>query len=239
MLIFAHRGVAYRGADENSVEAFCRAVEYGIDGVELDIRLTKDEQPVVVHDVDLRRIAGNNQKIEKLLWKDVREIKLRHGSSIPLLDEVTACVPPPKKIDFEVKDHAAVHLLIRKLHTSKNLRERSMISSFKKEVLECAEADVAEVPRLLLMRRWPVRLGKFAEWLSLHPVQGIGLDAGFWTERRCRWVRAHGAQVISWEHYGIKSTERRARRMLKLGVDIMIVNKPQVYLEIPDLRGET
>ncbi len=129
MLIIAHRGVAHRGADENSVEAFCRAAELNIDGVELDIRLTKDEEPVIVHDVDLRRVAGNNRKIEDLLWKEVREIKLRHGSSIPLLDDVTACIPAPMKIDFEVKDHTAVHLVIRKLSTSKGVGERSLILS--------------------------------------------------------------------------------------------------------------
>ena len=231
MLIFAHRGVAHRGADENSVEAFCRAVEFDIDGIELDIRLTRDEEPVIVHDVDLRRIAGNNRKIEDLLWKEAREIKLRHGSSIPLLDDVTACIPPPMKIDFEVKDHAAVHLLIKKLNTSKGLRERSIISSFNKYVLECAEIEVPEVSRFLLMRRWPMRISKFAEWLKRHPIQGIGLDAALWNNRRCRWIREHGAQVISWEHYGIKSTPMRAKRMMKLGVDIMIVNNPEVYLE--------
>lgn len=235
MLIFAHRGVAYHGADENSVEAFCRAVEFEIDGIELDIRLTKDEEPVIFHDVDLRRSAGNNRKVEDLLWKDLREIKMRHGSTIPLLDDVTACIHAPMKIDFEVKDHAAVHLLIRKLHTSKGLRERSMISSFKKEVLECAHLEVPEVPRLLLMRRWPVRIKKFEEWIERHPIQGIGLDAALWNDRRCAWVRQHGAGVIAWEHYGIKSTEGRAKRMKKLGVDIMIVNNPEVY---SDARGE-
>lgn len=231
MLIIAHRGVAHRGADENSVEAFCRAVESDIDGVELDIRLTKDDEPVIVHDVDLRRVAGNNKKIENLLWKEAREIKLRHGSSIPLLDDVTACIPAPMLIDFEVKDHAAVHLLIRKLNTSKGLRDRSMISSFNKNVLECAEIEVPEVSRYLLMRRWPVRINKFAEWIEKHPIQGIGLDAALWNERRCKWVRDHGANVIAWEHYGVKSTAKRAKRMLKLGVHAMIVNKPEVYLE--------
>lgn len=231
MLIISHRGVAHRGADENSVDAFCRAAELPIDGIELDLRLTRDEEPVIVHDVDLRRIAGNNRKIEDLLWKEVREIKLRHGSSIPLLDDVTACIPSPMKIDFEVKDHSAVHLLIRKLQTSKGLRERSMVSSFNKEVLECAHIEIPEVPRFLLMRRWPIRIGKFAEWVQRHGLDGVGLDAALWNERRCRWVREHGAKVVAWEHYGIKSTPKRAKRMLNLGVDVMIVNQPNVYLE--------
>lgn len=232
MLIFAHRGVAHRGADENSIEAFKKAAEFEIDGIELDIRLTRDDEAVVFHDADLRRSAGNNRKVEDLLWKDLRDIKMRHGSSIPLLDDVTACIHAPTKIDFEVKDHSAVHLLIRKLNTSKGLRERSMVSSFKKEVLECAQIEVPEVPRFLLMRRWPVRIGKFSEWITQHPLQGIGLDLSLWNKRRIEWVRNHGAQVIAWEHYGIKSNARKAKLAKKLGIDIMIVNNPEVYREV-------
>lgn len=234
MLIFAHRGVAHQDADENSIEAFKKAAEFEIDGIELDIRLTRDEEAVIFHDADLRRSAGNNRKVEDLLWKDLREIKMRHGSSIPLLDDVTACIHAPTKIDFEVKDHAAVHLLIRKLNTSKGLRERSMVSSFKKEVLECAQIEVPEVPRFLLMRRWPVRIKKFSEWIEQHPLQGIGLDLSLWNARRIEWVRSHGARVIAWEHYGIKSTIRKAKLAHKLGIDIMIVNNPEIYREMRD-----
>jgi glycerophosphoryl diester phosphodiesterase len=235
MLVFAHRGWAGRSADENSVDAFCHALESGIDGVELDIRITKDEQAVVFHDPDLRRSAGNNKKIEDLLWKDVREIKLRHGSTIPLLDDVTACVHAPAIIDFEVKDQSAVHLLIRKLKTSKGLRERSMISSFKKEVLECAEIEVPDVPRLLLRRRWPLRMKRFLNWIGQHPVQGFGLDAALWNKKRCAWMHDRGIKVISWEHYGVKSTRARARRVRDLGIDIMIVNNPKVYQDDGDV----
>lgn len=230
MLIFAHRGAAFHGADENSVEAFCNAIEFGVDGIELDVRLTKDGEVIIFHDQDLRRSAGNNQKVEKMLWKDLRNIKMRHGSTIPLLDDVTACIHAPTKIDFEVKDHPAIHSLIRKLLTSKGLRERSMISSFKKEILECAEAEVPEVPRYFLRRRWPVRIKKFEEWILDHSIQGFGMDSTFWNARRCKWVHDRGIKVIAWEHYGVKSTRARAMRMRKIGIDIMIVNHPRTYL---------
>jgi glycerophosphoryl diester phosphodiesterase len=231
MLIFAHRGIRRRSiADENSIEAFKAAVELGIDGIELDVRLTRDGKAVVMHDADLRRIAGDNRRVESLSYRELSDVELRNGTSVPLLDDVTACVPEPVRLDFEVKDPEALEVVSRKLNTSAGLRARSYLSSFHEDVLESAAAALPEVKRLLLMRRWPVRVKRFAEWVASVPISGIGLDAALWNARRVAWVKERALLTVAWEHYGLKSTSRRMRRMRELEVDIMIVNNPRVYL---------
>ena len=51
MLIFAHRGFGAE-ADENTVEAIRRAVDLGVDGIAVDVRRSRDDEAVLVHDPD-------------------------------------------------------------------------------------------------------------------------------------------------------------------------------------------
>ena len=71
-LIIGHRGV--KGiAPENSLSGFKKAVELGIDGVELDVHLTKDGKLVVIHDMDLKRLAGLRIPIKQLTFEELKK----------------------------------------------------------------------------------------------------------------------------------------------------------------------
>jgi len=71
-LIIGHRGT--KGiAPENSLSGFKKAVELGIDGIELDVHLTKDGKLVVIHGMDLKRLAGLRIPIKQLTFKELKE----------------------------------------------------------------------------------------------------------------------------------------------------------------------
>jgi glycerophosphoryl diester phosphodiesterase len=61
-LIIAHRGASAH-APENTLASFRKAIEAGSDGVEFDVRLSKDRVPVVIHDPTLWRTAGINTRV--------------------------------------------------------------------------------------------------------------------------------------------------------------------------------
>lgn len=71
-LIIAHRGDSTH-APENTLSAFRRAVEVGADGVEFDVQLAKDGVPVVIHDYDLKRTAGRDERVADLTSRQLRE----------------------------------------------------------------------------------------------------------------------------------------------------------------------
>ncbi|HER23531.1 MAG TPA: hypothetical protein ENO17_00475 [Candidatus Atribacteria bacterium] len=71
-LIIGHRG-AKGIAPENSISGFKKAVELGIDGVELDVHLTKDEKLVVIHDMDLKRLTGQKISVSQLTFKELKK----------------------------------------------------------------------------------------------------------------------------------------------------------------------
>jgi glycerophosphoryl diester phosphodiesterase len=86
---FAHRGLHTENNEipENSLSAFALARDKGY-GVELDVRLTKDEKVVVFHDENLKRICGVDKMLDELEFDELRELRLNGTEErIPTLTE--------------------------------------------------------------------------------------------------------------------------------------------------------
>jgi glycerophosphoryl diester phosphodiesterase len=72
-LILGHRG-ASAVAPENTLAAFSRAILDGADGIEFDVRLSRDGEPVVIHDAGLRRTAGIDTQVGDLTSEQLQTI---------------------------------------------------------------------------------------------------------------------------------------------------------------------
>jgi glycerophosphoryl diester phosphodiesterase len=72
-LIIGHRG-ASAIAPENTMAAFREAIAVGADGIEFDVRLTRDRVPVVIHDSTLHRTASLPQRVAGLSWEELKNI---------------------------------------------------------------------------------------------------------------------------------------------------------------------
>jgi glycerophosphoryl diester phosphodiesterase len=72
-LIIGHRG-ASAVAPENTMAAFREALAVGADGIEFDVRLTRDGVPVVIHDSTLRRTGGLPQRVAVLSWAEISKV---------------------------------------------------------------------------------------------------------------------------------------------------------------------
>lgn len=87
--IIAHRGYS-KNAVENSLQALEAAAKAGASYVELDILLTKDNKFVVMHDYNLKRLAGINKKVQDMNFDEVVGLPIRQGkftSTIPSFEE--------------------------------------------------------------------------------------------------------------------------------------------------------
>jgi glycerophosphoryl diester phosphodiesterase len=72
-LIIGHRG-ASAVAPENTMAAFREAIAAGCDGIEFDVRLTRDGIPVIIHDNTLRRTAGLTARVADLTWAELEQV---------------------------------------------------------------------------------------------------------------------------------------------------------------------
>mgnify|MGYP001626273979 CR=1 FL=1 len=84
--IISHRGGAGL-FPENTLLAFKKSIELGVDLIETDVQVTKDGIPIALHDEDLKRIAGINISVRKSLSTEIFNIKIR-GERIPSIEDV-------------------------------------------------------------------------------------------------------------------------------------------------------
>ena len=85
MLLLAHRGY-HADAPENSLAAFAAAVAIGVDGIETDVRLSRDGLPVIIHD----RVTARKRAVADLTR---REIEADAGHAVPVLAEILDAFP--------------------------------------------------------------------------------------------------------------------------------------------------
>jgi glycerophosphoryl diester phosphodiesterase len=93
ILVAAHRG-AHKTAPENTLASLEKAIELGVDYVELDVRRTKDGVLVLMHDASVNRMTNGKGKIEDLTSAEISKLTVRartattpDGQRIPTFDE--------------------------------------------------------------------------------------------------------------------------------------------------------
>ncbi len=113
----AHRGYHRpEGAPENSMAAFTRAMEEGF-AIELDIHLLMDQQVVVFHDDDLKRMTGYPKKIFDCTWDEIRSLKLLNTEeTIPLFKDVLELIDGKVPLLIEIKNRGKVGNLEKKIN---------------------------------------------------------------------------------------------------------------------------
>ena len=82
VFVVAHRG-DWRNAPENSLQAFKNCIDMGVDMVELDLKMTKDGQLVIMHDYTVDRTTTGHGKVEDLTFEQLRQFKLKSGHNSP------------------------------------------------------------------------------------------------------------------------------------------------------------
>jgi glycerophosphoryl diester phosphodiesterase len=151
--IVAHRGASHE-APENTLAAFRRAWQCGVEGIELDVRVTKDGHVVVIHDETTKRTAGLDrpvadqtlaelQKLDAGAWKDARY----QGERIPTLAEALASIPGGRTLFVEIKSPrdtvAAVAEVIR---TATPTSAQIALQAYDADSLAALAAAVPDAP---------------------------------------------------------------------------------------------
>ncbi len=103
--LYAHRGLHNNSSEapENSLKAFALAVEKGY-GIELDVQLTKDLVPVVLHDYNLKRACHADILVSSLTYKELQEYRLFHSEEkIPTFKDALELIRGKVPLIIELK----------------------------------------------------------------------------------------------------------------------------------------
>jgi glycerophosphoryl diester phosphodiesterase len=124
--VMAHRGIHNRHIKENTLAAFQKALEAKVWGIELDIRWTKDLQPVVHHDVTTQRVFGKNIVINQVTLAELQQAI----PEIPSLQQVAEQLGKKIKLVIEFKAESYTHVEQRQLNLQQALKTLIPIEDF-------------------------------------------------------------------------------------------------------------
>src|SRR3990170_2621002 len=134
MLRIGHRGArAYE--PENTLRSFGKALEMGVDAVEFDVRKTRDNHLVVIHDADVKRTTNGKGLVADLTLKEIKEFSTEKGEKIPTLEEALEFLDSKVKILIELKEQGYEEKILSTIH-SKKLEKNVIIVSFLDDALK-------------------------------------------------------------------------------------------------------
>lgn len=166
--IVAHRGYVAKGV-ENSLEALEAAAKEKASYVEMDILLTKDHQFVVMHDYNLKRLAGVDKDVKDMTLAEVQGLEIQqdgHTSHIPSFEEfVTRAKELKMPLLVELKPHGAepenyVDLFVQKMKDL-GVEKDYPIISLDLSVMEEVERKAPEIKTGYVI---PIQFGQFENY---------------------------------------------------------------------------
>jgi glycerophosphoryl diester phosphodiesterase len=192
-LRLAHRG-DWRRAPENTIPAFLAALDVaGCDGLEFDVRLSRDGVPVCYHDETLTRVHGVRRRVDDLTADELADL------GIPTLDAALNAIPRRAFLDVELKGDLGRPAFEALVAGRGPGLERAVVSSFRVEALRRLGAFAPSWPRWLNADdAGPETLahavdldcrGISVQWRSLDArtverIRDAGLEVAAWTVRR-------------------------------------------------------
>lgn len=243
---FAHRGAhgPASNAGENSFEAFAAAVELGFTHLETDVHRTADGVVVALHDETLDRTTDGEGLVAQRAWGEVQRLTVAGGGRVPRLDELLATWPHVRW-NLDCKHPATVPQLVEVLRRASAL-DRVCVGSFEHDTLAslrsalgpglCSSCSPREVRVLVASSRLPRLLGGvLARVVRADCVQVPVRDGRveIVTEAFVATCHAAGLPVHVWT---IDEPDEMAR-LLDLGVDGLMTDRPRVLVDVLSARG--
>jgi len=151
--------IAHRGASalfpENTLLAFGRAIEQGVDALEIDIHRTADDELVVIHDPTLERTTNGFGAVRGHSLQEIRQLDAGQSEKVPLLTEVIQLAREAQirlcveiKGATETEELAIAEAIIRTLEAA-NFLSQAIVTSFSSRALLRAKALNPEVSTML------------------------------------------------------------------------------------------
>lgn len=230
----AHRGASGEGlAPENTLAAFERAIETGVDAVELDVRATRDGHLVVLHDAELDRTTDATGPVRELTLEQVRQADAGswrgeeyRGQRVPTLAEVLELCRRRVLVLVEIK---ADGIAERTLQVIDDLgaREQVVVQSFTPEIVRRVKVLQPGIPAALLVGRLPTAPSRLRARRLVTQVLEVGANAlAIWhatlTPALIEEVRKRAVSLWTWT----VDEEIVMRDMVLLGVQGIITNHP-------------
>jgi glycerophosphoryl diester phosphodiesterase len=220
MLRIGHRGArAYE--PENTISSFRKAIEIGVDAIELDVRKTKDNELVVIHDADVKRTTNGEGLVSDLTLAQIKVFSAEKGEKIPTLQEALDFIDKKVKVLIELKETGIEEGVLSAVH-HRGLGENVIVVSFLEEALKKVKELDAKIETGLIYAKHknPVK--------AALDINANYLVAFYRFTHTANVAKAHenGLKTIVWTI----NNPQEVKDFIKKGVDGIASDKPDILI---------
>jgi glycerophosphoryl diester phosphodiesterase len=214
--------IGHRGAKayeiENTIESFQKAIELGVNAVELDVRETKDGRLIISHDDNLKKIFGKDIQVREAT---LNELKHASGNALSTLEEALGFVGRRvDKILVELKEVGYEKKVLETIRR-KHLSDKVILVSFHEEALaNVRKLDKRiEIGLIYVRHKNPIKAATKFEATYLVPLYR------FVHTKDVQIAHAHNLKVIVWTI----NTEEEVKKSVTKGVDGIASDRPDIF----------
>jgi glycerophosphoryl diester phosphodiesterase len=221
MMIMGHRGAAAL-EPENTLRSISRALEIGVDAVEIDVHLTRDHELVVIHDETVDRTTNGKGAVSMYDLSVLRALDAGKGEKVPTLQEVIDMVRGKVMLVIELKAPDTYGPVVDAITKNDFFKESCVISFWHDMVRDAKELD-QRVQTGVLFVGCPVDTA-----VALHAgADAVVMRYSFVHKKFVEKAHRDGLKVLIWN---IDDPERLPP-YVAMGVDGIASNDPRVLVD--------
>lgn len=241
--IFAHRG--YSGKyPENTMIAFKKALECGVDGIELDVQLTKDGEVVIIHDETIDRTTTGKGFVVDYTYEELEKFDASFKfkdlgfNKIPTLREYFQLVRDYDivtnvELKTGINEYLGIEEKVWELIKEYNLEEKVIISSFNHFSVMRMKDIAPQLKYGFLSEDWIIDAGKYTH---SHGVQCYHPRFNNLVPDVIKELKKYNLEINTWT----VNLEEDMRYLYSNNIDVIITNYPELAQEIKkECQGET
>lgn len=245
IFIEGHRGVN-REFYQNTLESFSQAINYNLDSIELDVWLTKDKIPVVIHGGKKGQLSEHIKGVDKKLlvseitFEDLQKLRtVERDQQIPSLESVLDLCKNKIFINIEIKDNNYIGVFneVVKLLEKKEMFDQIAMSSFFHKVFDLIQ-DYNKKGGKQIEFGYLYRDSKEKEVFKPYRFDTKGCSMNIYQKDVTKEIiqKAHdnGIKVMAWFKMKDKENEEIYKKLFDCGIDVICSNEPNKAKEFRD-----
>lgn len=173
--IISHRGNSAK-VPENTLASFKRSLSLGVEGCEFDVRCTKDDHVILMHDATVDRTTNGKGKVAEMMYADIRNLDAGAwrgskyaGQIVPAVNEVLEMIDGARQVAvIDIKDDATVDEIVR-LVAKRSMADRVVMLTANRDLLKRLALMDRSISRAWLCGDFPksaITSAMQAKWLT-------------------------------------------------------------------------
>lgn len=222
-LVIGHRG-AMGHETENTLASIQKALDLGVDMIEIDVFKISSGEIVVFHDETVDRLANSGGNIEEYNISQVNQLTLDGGHKIPMLQDVLKLINNQVALNIELKGADTAdkvnHIVNYYVESNGWSADNFVISSFKWDELQTMREKNKDIKIAVLTEKNPLEAIEMASELN---AVAINPNYKTLTQENTAKIQSEGFKVYTWT----VNEPEDIQKMIEFGVDGIITNYPE------------